>query len=94
MTGSGIVPEQLAGRPFQPEVLLPAQQPPRRPTPPEEVLAAAVLADAVRCVRKYRRNGSQGGLRLFRETEQWFLSKRDDWPFAFGTSLRLPQTRP
>ena len=70
-------------RAFQPDVMLPVQELRRRSATPEEALAAAVLEDAILCIRKYRRVGKGSGQRLYREAADWFLSEQQDWPFSF-----------
>jgi hypothetical protein len=49
----------------------------RRAAQPELRLVAAVLQDALDCLR-----GTRG--REFLETRDWFLADRHDWPFSFA----------
>ncbi len=68
---------------YQPDILLPAQQPRRRAAIPEEALIAAILEDAIDCVRKHRGARTHHGQRLFREAADWFFLDQSDWPFSF-----------
>jgi hypothetical protein len=69
---------------FQPHVILPAQlfSPPKEFTP-EHRLRAAILADAVWCVEKYRFPTDARGRRLFRRAKQWLLASEPHWPYSF-----------
>ena len=71
------------GEHYQPDILLPAQQPRRRAAMPEEALITAILEDAIDCVRKHRGAQTRHGRRLFREAEDWFFLEQPDWPFSF-----------
>ncbi len=79
----GLAPAEGLGEPYQPDILLPAQQPRRRAVTPEEALITAVLEDAIDCVRKHRGAQTRQGRRLFREAQDWFLLEQPDWPFSF-----------
>jgi len=69
---------------FQPQVILPEQLlTPRKEVTPERRLRAAVLADAVWCVEKYRSPTDARGRRLFRNAKQWLLAVEPDWPYSF-----------
>ncbi len=68
---------------YQPDILLPAQQPRRRAMMPEEALIAAVLEDAIDCVRKHRGARRGRGRALFRDAENWFVLEQPEWPFSF-----------
>ncbi len=81
----GLAPVEEQAEPYQPDVLLPAQQPRRRAVMPEEALITAVLEDAIDCVRKHRGAQTRQGRRLFREAQDWFLLEQPDWPFSFET---------
>ncbi len=74
--------ESVAGA-YQPDILLPAQQPRRRATTPEEALIVAVLEDAIDCVRKHRGTRSRRGRALFQDAENWFVLEQPEWPFSF-----------
>ncbi len=71
------------GEACPPDILLPAQQPRRRAAIPEEALIAAILEDAIDCVRKHRGARTHRGQRLFREAADWFFLEQPDWPFSF-----------
>ncbi len=68
---------------YQPDILLPVQQPRRRAPMPEEALAIAVLEDAISCVRNHRGAQKGSGQRLFQEAKAWFSVEEPDWPFSF-----------
>jgi hypothetical protein len=70
---------------FQPTAVLPVQHwGTRSPASlPETRLMAAVLDDAISCIRKYRFVDRGMRRRAFREAEQWFMSRDTGWPFAF-----------
>ncbi|MBI4525692.1 MAG: hypothetical protein HY695_17995 [Deltaproteobacteria bacterium] len=49
----------------------------------EEELMLAILEDAVACFQKYVREQGGKGKALFRDAENWILSKNSDWLFSF-----------
>ena len=69
---------------YQPHVIVPAQlfSVPNAFTP-EHRLRAAILADAVWCVEKYRFPTDARGRRLFRRAKQWLLAAEPHWPYSF-----------
>ena len=79
--------QYLAGVPiglFQPHVILPAQLfSPLKEFTPEHRLRAAILADAVWCIEKYRFPTDARGRRLFRRAMQWLLASEPHWPYSF-----------
>jgi hypothetical protein len=62
-----------------PDLLLSSQQARRHQPGPETALAAAVLENAIECLRMH---GVDKG-RIYREAEEWFLVEEPDWPFSF-----------
>lgn len=69
---------------FQPHVILPAQLfSVSKAFTPEHRLRAAILADAVWCVEKYRFPTDARGRRLLRKATQWLLASEPQWPYSF-----------
>ncbi|MGE3498628.1 MAG: hypothetical protein AB7N53_12135 [Candidatus Binatia bacterium] len=50
---------------------------------PETRLMLAVLKEALRCFQNRRHRRDRRSRRLARESEQWFTSDDETWPFAF-----------
>lgn len=46
-------------------------------------LMVAVLGDAVNMYQKYKRKNSRRARRLFKETEEWFVSTDNTWLYSF-----------
>jgi hypothetical protein len=49
---------------------------------PEQLLAAAVLRDAIHSFQKYCFGRDRRSRRLFREVEEWLMREDTDWPFS------------
>lgn len=74
---------------------------------PERGLMMAVLADAVRCIEKYRSSQSTRAEQEYGEAESWLLADEPNWPYSFEhicavlkldadavrQRLRVPQAR-
>jgi hypothetical protein len=91
---SGSAHVEVVNQAFHPAVLLPTQQPRCRTATPEEALSIAVLEDAIRCIHKYRGTVRASKRGVYRETEEWFLSEQQSWPFAFERICSLLQLDP
>jgi hypothetical protein len=50
---------------------------------PERGLMMAVLADAVRCIEKYRSAQSAHAEQEFHEARGWLLADEPNWPYSF-----------
>ena len=75
--------EEIASRLITPDVLLPDQLPKRRPTCGDARLMLAVLEEAVSTFRRNIAGETRREQRLLLETEEWFRSNDNAWPFAF-----------
>ena len=68
----------------QPQVILPSQWFARPDiVMPERGLMMAVLADAVRCILKYRSLAEPRAEQDFVEAQDWLLSDDQSWPYSF-----------
>ena len=56
---------------------------------PEKSLLAAILEDAVQEYRKYSRAHDSIGRSRFREVEEWFMRRDNEWIFAFENVCEL-----
>ncbi len=76
---------------WEPMLVLPSQLPQRggHGNRPEMHLAAAILEDALHCVR--RNADARRGKRWyeFMEARDWLMDDRRDWPFAFANICEL-----
>ena len=72
---------------FQLDPVLPAQYEDtfqrRFPLVPEKTLMLAVLEDAVTCLQRYAGARDGKSKQMFRDAENWFLAKENDWLFSF-----------
>jgi len=68
---------------FWPHTILPLQYFPPLAPQPEKKLMAAVLEDALRILLYKTTVRSPRRRRLFVETDRWFRSNSDAWPFSF-----------
>ena len=71
---------------FQPDTLVQAQYHAgfkRQALEPERELVLAMLEDAVVCFQKYFRSTREKEMRIFAETEAWFVSDDREWIFSF-----------
>ena len=79
--------EPAGGSGLEPETILPSQFFDRfqidASLQPEKRLMLAVLEDAVGTFQKYVTATGRRGQRLFVESEDWFSSEADEWPFGF-----------
>jgi len=50
---------------------------------PERGLMMAVLADAVRCIEKYRSTKTPHAEQEFYEAQGWLLADEPSWPYSF-----------
>ena len=69
---------------FEPDILIDAGR--RRATgllPAERRLMAAILADAIDCLRKNLCTQDRRKRRLYTEAEKWILSDEAEWVFSF-----------
>jgi len=73
--------EEIASRLITPDVLLPDQLPKRRPTCGDARLMLAVLEEAVSTFRRNIAGETRREQRLLLETEEWFRSNDNAWPF-------------
>lgn len=68
----------------QPLMILPSQWFATRDVfVPERGLMVAVLADAVRCIEKYRSLADPRAERDFVEAQDWLLADDPSWPYSF-----------
>jgi hypothetical protein len=56
---------------------------------PEKSLLAAILEDAVQEYRKYSRAYDANGKSRFREVEEWFMGRDNEWVFSFENVCEL-----
>jgi hypothetical protein len=56
---------------------------------PEKSLLAAILEDAVQEYRKYSRAHDPIGKSRFREVEEWFMGRDNEWVFSFENVCEL-----
>jgi hypothetical protein len=50
---------------------------------PERELMMAVLADAVRCIEKYRSSDGTRNEQEYGEAQTWLLADEPNWPYSF-----------
>jgi len=83
-------PEKEGGTLAGAAILVSAQLESRHPdiALPERRLAAAVLAEAIRCFRRYAVARASRERRLYRGAEEWIFVAPDDWLFSFADLCR------
>jgi len=90
--------EESISRLFEPDTILPSQFSDRvnlgPSSYPEKRLMLAVLEDAVATFQRYVDAGDRRGQRLHRESEEWFASAENDWPFAFENICNAIEIEP